>query len=82
MNMLTASVSLAERLEESAYHWLNDLKSPETLEAIVGHAFITLTWNLVCHSKNTVNINPNHISWYKHALAILFGHTKTDVEGF
>ena len=32
-------------------------------EAIFAHIFLTLTWNLVCHSKNTVFIHRNHISW-------------------
>ena len=51
-------------------------------EVIFGHAFITLMWNLVCRSKNTIYINCNHISWHEDALTILFAHTKTDMEGF
>ena len=31
-------------------------------EAILRIFFITVTWNLVAHSKNTVNIHRNHIS--------------------
>jgi len=50
-------------------------------EAIFAHAFLTLTWNLVCRSKNTVYIHCNHIAWENDCLTIQFAHMKTDVEG-
>ena len=50
-------------------------------EAIFAHAFLTLTWNLVCRSKNTVFIHRNHISWDHDALCIQFSHMKTDMTG-
>ena len=50
-------------------------------EAIFAHAFLTLTWNLVCRSKNTVNIHMNHITWGSDSIIIKFAHTKTDVTG-
>ena len=49
--------------------------------AIFAHAFLTLTWNLMCRSKNTVHIHVNHISWATDCIGIRFAHTKTDVEG-
>ncbi len=52
-----------------------------TKDSIFSHAFLTLTWNLVCRSKNTVNIHRNHISWGTDCVTIRFAHTKTDVEG-
>ena len=50
-------------------------------EAIFTHTFLTLTWNLVCRSKNTVLIHGNHISWDHDALCIQFAHMKTDMAG-
>ena len=50
-------------------------------EAIFAHAFLTMTWNLICRSKNTVNIHRNHITWGSDSITIRFAHTKTDVEG-
>ena len=52
-----------------------------TKQAIFAHSFMTLTWNLMCRSKNTVNIHRNHITWGSDSLAVRFAHTKTDVEG-
>ena len=49
--------------------------------AIFAHAFITMTWNLMCRSKNTVHIHLNHITWGSDSMTIRFAHTKTDVEG-
>lgn len=50
-------------------------------EAIFAHAFLTLTWNLCCRSKNTVYIHVNHITWGTDNIIIKFAHTKTDIEG-
>ena len=47
--------------------------------AIFAHAFLTLTWNLICRSKNTVHIHIYHITWGSDSLIIKFAHTKTDV---
>ena len=52
-----------------------------TKESVFAHSFLTLTWNLICRSKNTVNIHRNHLSWTLDCLVIRFAHTKTDVEG-
>ena len=50
-------------------------------EAIFAHAFLTLTCNLVCRSKNTVFIHISNISWDHDALCIQFAHMKTDIAG-
>lgn len=44
-------------------------------------AFLTITWNLCCRSKNTVHIHRNHISWEGDSLIIQFAHSKTDQQG-
>ena len=49
--------------------------------AVFAHAFLTLTWNLVCRSKNTVYIHRNHIAWATDSMSIQFAHMKTDMEG-
>lgn len=53
----------------------------EDKEAIFAHTFMLLTWNLMCRSKNTVNIMFNHISWCSDSIGIQFAHSKTDKEG-
>jgi hypothetical protein len=50
-------------------------------EAIFSWSFLTITWNLICRSKNTVNIHRNHISWVNDSLIIQFAHQKTDMVG-
>ena len=50
-------------------------------ESIFAWCFITLTWNLICRSKNTVNIHKSHISWEDDAMTIQFAHSKTDMIG-
>jgi hypothetical protein len=50
-------------------------------ESIFGHCFLTLTWNLMCRSKNTIFIQREHIGWSGDAMTIQFAHSKTDREG-
>lgn len=50
-------------------------------EAIFSWSFLTLTWNLICRSKNTTNIHRNHIGWEHDSLVIQFAHHKTDMLG-
>lgn len=52
-----------------------------TKESVFGRAFLTLTWNLMCRSKNTVYIHRKHISWKGDAMTIQFAHMKCDQEG-
>jgi len=49
--------------------------------AVFAHTFLTLTWNLIARSKNTVHIHRNHIGWENDCLTVQFAHMKTDVEG-
>jgi hypothetical protein len=51
-------------------------------ESIFSWCFLTLTWNLVCRSKNTINIHRNHIGLENDAMTIQFAHMKTDMMGF
>lgn len=57
------------------------LLEDESNESIFGHCFLTLTWNLMCRSKNTVYIQREHIGWIGDAMTVQFAHTKTDREG-
>jgi hypothetical protein len=50
-------------------------------ESIFTWSFLTLTWNLICRSKNTTTIHRNHISWENDSLVIQFAHQKTDMIG-
>jgi hypothetical protein len=50
-------------------------------ESVFAHCFLTLTWNLMCRSKNTVYINRRHLSWSGDAMAVNFAHTKSNMEG-
>lgn len=43
--------------------------------------FLVLSWNLMCRSKNTVNICDSHIAWAEDALTIMFAHQKNDQNG-
>lgn len=50
-------------------------------EAIFSWSFLTITWNLICRSKNTTTIHRNHIGWENDSLVIQFAHQKTDMMG-
>jgi len=52
-----------------------------TKAAIFARCFLTLTWNLMCRSNNTVSIRREHIKLTSDSLAIMFAHAKTDKEG-
>jgi hypothetical protein len=58
--------------------WLLEADGPE---AVFAHYFLTLTWNLMCRSKNTTRIHRKHIEWENDSLAVGFAHTKTDKAG-
>jgi len=51
-------------------------------DSLFAWSFLTLTWNLICRSKNTVMIHRNHISWENDSMTIQFAHMKTDMMGF
>ena len=66
----------------SAYKFLAKKMLEESgSDAVFGHCFLVLTWNLMCRSKNTVGICIDHISWEGDALGIQFAHMKNDKEG-
>jgi hypothetical protein len=48
---------------------------------IFAHCFLTLTWNLMCRSRNTVLLRKEHMSWENDYLAVQFAHSKTDQGG-
>ena len=50
-------------------------------DGVFAHCFLTLTWNLMCRSKNTVSIHRAHMEWRDDCLGIMFAHTKTDPTG-
>jgi hypothetical protein len=50
-------------------------------DAVFARAFMTLTWNLMCRSINSVFIHRNHISWTGDCMTIQFAHMKSDKEG-
>ena len=49
--------------------------------SIFALCFLTLTWNLMCRSKNTTLVQRDHISWEGDAAGIQFAHSKTDTGG-
>lgn len=51
------------------------------IDSIFAHLFMTLSWNLVCRSKNTETIRISHIIWQEDHLAIVFAKQKNDQEG-
>jgi hypothetical protein len=53
----------------------------ELKECIFAHCFLTLTWNLMCRSKNMLYINQRHLSWSSNTMAVNFAHTKSSMEG-
>ena len=57
------------------------LLEDDSKESIFGHCFLTMTWNLMCRSKNTVGINRQHIGWHGDAMTVKFSHSKKDMEG-
>ena len=50
-------------------------------DVIFSHSFITKTWNLICRSKNTVQMHMDHVMWATDSVIIKFAHTKTDQTG-
>jgi len=51
-------------------------------DAIFARCFLTLTWNLMCRSNNTVSIRREHIKLKSDCFGVMFAHAKTDQEGF
>lgn len=50
----------------------------KTTEAVFCRAFLCLTWNLMCRSRNTCTIHLHHIEWQDDCMQIYFAHMKND----
>ena len=50
-------------------------------ESVFGHCFLTITWNLMCRSRNTVLVRKEHINWSNDSMYIQFAHEKSQMEG-
>jgi hypothetical protein len=71
-----------EPLPFEVYHAIcKCLLEEGSAESIFGHCFLTTTWNLMCHSRNTVYFHLEHMGWENDAMTVQFAHTKTDREG-
>jgi integrase len=56
------------------------LNSSKT-EVIFSHAFLVLSWNLMCRASNCVGVCLEHIEWQNDDLSIWFSHSKCDQSG-
>ena len=45
-------------------------------EAVFARAFMNITWNLICQSKNTTATHLHHLEWTEDFLSIYFSHIK------
>jgi hypothetical protein len=45
------------------------------------HAYLTMTWNLICRANNTANILFEHLSCCEDAIGVKFAKSKTDQTG-
>jgi len=52
-----------------------------TRESVFTHAWLVLSWNLMCRASNTKMICFAHLDWVGNALAVYFAHMKNDQEG-
>ena len=41
-------------------------------------AYLVLSWNLICHTKNTETLKFSHISWEEDAMVVYFAKMKHD----
>ena len=75
-NLGTGKAPLSFQVYKALCLWLL-----EEEDGIFAHCFLTLTWNLMCRSKNTVNVHRSHITWKDDCIEVEFAHTKTDPTG-
>ncbi|KAL7572070.1 hypothetical protein ACA910_001717 [Epithemia clementina (nom. ined.)] len=53
-----------------------------TMDGVFAHAFLVLSWNLMCRAKNTASIKMSDVRWINFdCFEIFFGHSKTDQLG-
>ena len=50
-------------------------------EPVFARAFMNITWNLICQSKNTTMIHLHHLEWTEYCPSIYFAHMKNDQTG-
>ena len=66
----------------SLYVRLNEMMLKEdTTESVLGRAFMTMTWNLVCRALNTSSIHLHHMEWREDSLRVYFAHMKNNQTG-
>ena len=64
------------------YYYINQyMLRDNTLESIFARAFLTTTWNLICHATNTYTIHLHHMDWQNNCLCIFFAHMKNNQVG-
>jgi hypothetical protein len=49
--------------------------------AVFAHAFLTLSWSLMCRVNNTASLRAHHFEWSGDCGSVLFSRTKTDRTG-
>ena len=45
------------------------------------HVFLTLEWNVLAQSNNSLDMNANHVHWENDSLVFYFAKTKGDQSG-
>ena len=61
--------SLYKRLKECMLREQNS-------DSVFARAFMNITWNLICQSKNTTTTHLHHLEWIEDCLRINFAHMK------
>ena len=57
--------------------WENKVQS----QPVFASAFMNITWNFICWSKDTTTIHLNYLEWTKDCLRIYLSHMKNDQTG-
>jgi hypothetical protein len=47
-------------------------------DAIFGHLYMMISWNLMCRASNTSSICFSHLDWIEDSLGVYFAHQKND----
>lgn len=64
------------------YGFLNEiLLKQEGSDFVFAKCFLTMSWNLMCRSSNTVSIRLEHLKWHGDSFQVFFAHQKTDQFG-
>lgn len=57
------------------------LNASDASEALFGHCFLTMEWNLMARSDNCKMMHLSHVEWRQDCLVFFFGKTKGDQIG-